>query len=191
MSPMAWLFFKNKKQKSYVTCLYKPLTLELSKFNKLLTVEVLIRSEGGKKPEKLISAICLALSTETMHATALLLSTEATHATALVLSTREYCHWFEIPFSIIPFCWIGLKIMVLNLRSIEPQGFGESISGFSGLIHLTCMIRDVTLCFAIMCINTEYICFEFDEKNTFYFSNYQEFDECMYGTRGVQYLQQG
>ena len=62
--------------------------------------------------------------------------------------------------------------MVLNLGSIEPHGFGESISRLSGLIHPTYIIRDVTLCFASVCINTKYKCFEFDEKNTFYFSNY-------------------
>ena len=52
------------------------------------------------------------------------------------------------------------------------------------------MIRDVTLCLASLCTIQYiviYIFFDFEEKTTFYFSNYDEF---MYGTSGDQYLQQ-
>ena len=38
-----------------------------------------------------------------------------------------------------------------------------------------------------VCVLIQYI----EKKSTFYFSNYEGFDECMYGTCGVQYLQQG
>ena len=35
-----------------------------------------------------------------------------------------------------------------------------------------------------------HICFEFGQKEHV-FCNYEEFDECIYGTCGVQYLQRG
>ena len=64
--------------------------------------------------------------------------------------------------------------MVLNLGSIEPQGFGESVSG----------------------VRRQEILSNKSKKNIihdthFIFSNYEGFDECMYGTYGVQYHQQG
>ena len=36
-----------------------------------------------------------------------------------------------------------------------------------------------------------YVCFELEEKGTFYFANNEGFDECMHRTCGGQYLQQG
>ena len=47
--------------------------------------------------------------------------------------------------------------VVLNLDSIEPQGFGESVSGVRWLVHPTGMIRDVTDCLASLCTDTLYI----------------------------------
>ena len=40
--------------------------------------------------------------------------------------------------------------VVLNLGSIEPQGSVSQFQGFGGLVHPTRMIRDVTLCLAII-----------------------------------------
>ena len=47
-----------------------------------------------------------------------------------------------------------------------------------------------TVC-ALMQYTGIYICFEFEEKEHFNFANYEGFDKSMYGTCGVQYLQQG
>ena len=73
----------------------------------------------------------------------------------------------------------------------NPKASVSQFQGFSGLFHPTCVIRDITLCLASLCANTVYICFELEEKITFYFSNYEGFDECMYGICGIQYLQKG
>ena len=59
--------------------------------------------------------------------------------------------------------------VVLNLGSIEPQGFGESISGVQGFGGLLGIWKR--------------------KKN--YFSDYEGLDECIYGTRGIQCPQQG
>ena len=81
--------------------------------------------------------------------------------------------------------YIGnLSVFFVKLTPIEPQGFSELVvQGF-------CMQMMHGAVFALIQYIVLYMGCESEEK-TFYFSNYEEFDECMYGTCGVQYLQQG
>ena len=69
-------------------------------------------------------------------------------------------------------------IVAFNLGLIEPQGLVVSIQGFG--VH---MMRG-TVCAFILYI-TVYICFEFEGKSSFYFSNYIGLDESMYGACGA------
>jgi len=62
--------------------------------------------------------------------------------------------------------------VVLNLCSIEPQGFGESVSGFRRQEILSNKTKK------------KY------SRHTFYFTHYEGFDNCKDETYGVQYLQQ-
>ena len=64
--------------------------------------------------------------------------------------------------------------MVLNLGSIEPQRFGESVSGVHELEILNNKSKKNKI-----------------RDTDFIFFKYKGFDECMYGTCGVQYLQHG
>ena len=50
--------------------------------------------------------------------------------------------------------------------------------GCSPLPPMLMMIHNVALCLASLCTNTVYACFEFEENNIFYFSNYEGLDEC-------------
>ena len=63
--------------------------------------------------------------------------------------------------------------VVRIMGSTEPQGFGESVSGVRRQEILSNKSKKINFTIRIL------------------FNNYQGFDECMYGTCGVQYLQQG
>ena len=58
-----------------------------------------------------------------------------------------------------------------------------------GLVNPTRMIRDVTFCLANLCTGTvcSYICVLNLKKN----AHFDFFDDCMNGTCGFQYLQNG
>ena len=67
----------------------------------------------------------------------------------------------------------------------SPRASVNQFQEFSGLVHPTRIIYDL-LRYVIT-----YICFALEGKSRCYISNYEWFDECVYGTSGVQYLQQG
>ena len=81
----------------------------------------------------------------------------------------------------------------------------SQFQGFGGLVHPT-RLTSVNYWFFslntfILSANDEwyslitdtviYICFEFEEKSTIYFSNYDGFVVCMCGTCEAQYLHKG
>ena len=64
--------------------------------------------------------------------------------------------------------------------SIEPHVFGE-------LVSLVLCANDIW--YSVQCVVCVYV-FNLKKKSTFYFAKYEGFDECIYGTFGVQYLHQ-
>ena len=66
------------------------------------------------------------------------------------------------------------RSVVLTLGSIEPQGFGGSVSGVRQKEILSNKSKK-----------------KYNSRHTFYFSNYEGFDEYTYGTCRVRYFQQG
>ena len=65
------------------------------------------------------------------------------------------------------FRFIAPNLVVLNLGSTEPQGFSESVSGFRWQEILSNKSKKK------------------NSQHTFFFSNHEGFNECMYGTLGV------
>ena len=75
------------------------------------------------------------------------------------------------------YCLSIYRPVVLNLGSIEPQGFGESISRVRRRSHTHTLVITYV----------QYLCFE----EIIFFLNYEGFGECTDEPCRVQYLQQG
>ena len=72
-------------------------------------------------------------------------------------------------FKFCSFC--SLNTLILNANAVEYSFCTKIVYGYM--------------------LYVQYIRFEFEEKSALYVSNYEGLNGCIYGTCGVQYLQEG